>query len=326
MMTLGDLRSRYGITAPVLPALAARQEEDPRMIDVISHQPEDTFGGSVAILGVPNDLGVARNGGRVGASEGPSAMRRWLYRATPWSGFHDTRTLKITDVGDVPCAEQTLEDIHSLQAEVVRELLSRFDLVIVVGGGHDMSYPDGKALAMQYGPVGAVNMDAHADVRPVPSSGAHSGTPFRQLIEGGHLQAASFTEFGLQPFAVAQDHHRWLVQQGASIYYADDLHGRNIADTWKASLQHAGKNTAAILASFDLDGIAAAEAPGVSAPSVDGLPLRDVIRCAELTGEDPKVRLIDIAELNPLYDVDGRTARAAALLCLRAMKGLISRR
>lgn len=49
------------------------------------------------------------------------------------------------------------------------------------------SYPNARALlatAPVGGPVSVVNIDAHLDVRPRDAAGrAHSGTPFRQLLE-----------------------------------------------------------------------------------------------------------------------------------------------
>ena len=66
--------------------------------------------------------------------------------------------------------------------------------------------------------------------------------------------------------------------------------------------------------SIDLDVLPAAVAPGVSAPAGLGvdLPLIHAI-CVALAATG-KLRLVDVVELNPTYDVDGRTARVAARL------------
>ncbi|MFO6373202.1 arginase family protein, partial [Pseudomonas aeruginosa] len=63
-----------------------------------------------------------------------------------------------------------------------------------------------------------------------------------------------------------------------------------------------------------LDVLPAAQAPGVSAPSAHGVEMpvvEHLVRRAKASG---KLRLADIAELNPQLDSDQRTARIAARL------------
>jgi formiminoglutamase len=69
--------------------------------------------------------------------------------------------------------------------------------------------------------------------------------------------------------------------------------------------------------SIDLDVLPAAVAPGVSAPAARGLPLELLERllvCIRRRAGD-KLKLAEIAECNPDYDIDGRTAKVAARLC-----------
>jgi len=65
---------------------------------------------------------------------------------------------------------------------------------------------------------------------------------------------------------------------------------------------------------IDLDVLPAFEAPGVSAPAARGVPLGLIEPLIETVRDSGKLRLADIAELNPDYDIDHRTARAAARL------------
>ena len=74
--------------------------------------------------------------------------------------------------------------------------------------------------------------------------------------------------------------------------------------------------------SIDLDVLPASVAPGVSAPAAVGVDLntiRDGLAACMRTG---KVRLIDIVELNPTFDVDNRTAKVAARLISNATQWL----
>jgi formiminoglutamase len=79
------------------------------------------------------------------------------------------------------------------------------------------------------------------------------------------------------------------------------------------------------MVSFDMDAVRGADAPGVSAPSPVGLFAEDMLQAAFLTGKSSLVRLIDIAEVNPEYDIDGKTAKLAALVVMHFLSGFCRR-
>jgi formiminoglutamase len=58
-------------------------------------------------------------------------------------------------------------------------------------------------------------------------------------------------------------------------------------------------------------------APGVSAPSVLGLAPQQVAELIRIIFATKKVLTCDIAEMNPAFDQDNRTARLAASLIFR---------
>ena len=66
--------------------------------------------------------------------------------------------------------------------------------------------------------------------------------------------------------------------------------------------------------SIDLDVLPAHVAPGVSAPATLGVALPQVRAMCLAAARTGKLRLVDVVELNPTYDVDGRTAKVAARL------------
>ena len=67
-----------------------------------------------------------------------------------------------------------------------------------------------------------------------------------------------------------------------------------------------------IYISVDLDGFAAAYAPGVSAPAAIGLQSSFVLQTIREIMKSGKVISIDIAEMNPEFDRDAITARLGA--------------
>ncbi|MCY1385203.1 Formimidoylglutamase [compost metagenome] len=70
----------------------------------------------------------------------------------------------------------------------------------------------------------------------------------------------------------------------------------------------------ALYLTIDLDVLPAAVAPGVSAPAAFGVPLPVVTAVCRQAAASGKLLHADVAELNPAFDIDDRTARVAARL------------
>src|SRR5688572_1417520 len=165
---------------------------DPRLGEIVGRLEEQYAASEIAIVGCPQDEGVRRNNGRAGAALAPAAIRKQFYKLTP---FGIKR--RIFDIGDVKIGA-SLEDTHRTHCTVVQQLLRDGKRVVVLGGGNDISYPDGVAMAEVYGSANwiGVNVDAHLDVRVADQR--NSGTPYRQLLEEEYLDPRRFFEVGYQ--------------------------------------------------------------------------------------------------------------------------------
>ncbi len=284
----------------------------------------------VLIFGVPQDIGIQRNGGRIGASEGPAAIRHFLYRLTPffYESSLDHPDLHLADLGDLNVEGLTLEEIHWRQERVVRAALEQGWLPIVLGGGHDIAFPNGAALGQHYDAIGIVNLDAHLDVRPlIDGQRAHSGSPFRQLLDHPDvfIPPGCLVEFGIQWFANAHSHWEFLREEEMSIFWLQDIYRSGFVPALETAFRKARQGTDAVYVTFDLDGVRASDAPGVSAPSPVGFSAEDYCYAAYYLGAQEEVKLMDVAELNPRYDQDGRTAKLAALVVAHFLAGALRR-
>ena len=293
-------------TQPADPTLffSRNDEGDPRLGERVGRDSAAYAAATVAVLGCPQDEGVRRNQGRSGAAQGPAEIRRALYRMTV-SGIE---ALKLFDVGDT-MPQGTLEDTHAAHEKAVVQLLADGKRVVVLGGGNDISYPDCAALAKQAGDVLAFNIDAHFDVRPDPQR--NSGTPYRQLLEEGLLKGPRFFELGSRPFCNAADHAQYLKDRKVRVVGLDDLRAKGAARVVRRALRE-NDQAKAVFWGFDLDVVNASEAPGVSAPNPLGLSGQEFCELAALAGAEPRTRIVEFTEVNPAFDVDGRTARLAA--------------
>ena len=70
----------------------------------------------------------------------------------------------------------------------------------------------------------------------------------------------------------------------------------------------------ALYLTIDLDVLPASVAPGVSAPAAYGVPLPVISAVCRQVAASGKLLHLDVAELNPEFDIDGRTAKVAARL------------
>ena len=264
-----------------------------------------------AIIGYAVDEGVRLNQGRTGAADGPAALRASLGREVDRTGG----SLRVVDLGDVTHAGERLSDtLRALSREVARAREAGY-YTVVLGGGHDLAAGHYAGLHRYAAPdtsgaLGVVNFDAHLDLRPLGAQGPTSGTPFT-LIAQRNVERQ-------QPFRYACVGVQDTANTAGLLQRARDLGVvlvplREMA-TAEGRLTGFGESCTALHVTVDLDGFPAEVSPGVSAPGVDGLGYRAVRGLLWQLVASGKVIGFDVAECNPTYDIDGRTARLGARL------------
>lgn len=274
----------------------------------------------VVLVGFPSDAGVRINGGRAGAAQGPGALREWLYRMTP-----DTRDVarfteivkRTIDIGDLEISGDVATDQNRL-ADVLAPFLERAAVPVVLGGGHETAFGHFLAHAQSGRRVEIVNWDAHPDVRALRDGRAHSGSPFRQAVEHASKSCRRYSVFGLAAHQTASAHVEFVRSHGGQVMWNNEITEAAIRDLYD-------EIDAPAMISFDLDAVDQSLAPGVSAPCANGLSARHWLAAAREAGRSASVASMDVVELNPLHDVDHRTARLAALTVWSIFQGLAER-
>lgn len=271
------------------------------------------------LAGFPVDEGVRRNGGRVGAAEAPDAIRRRLYAMTP-----DPRSTRFAalieetrDLGNL-IVTGDLEVDQTCLGSALAPYLTAGATVVVLGGGHETSYGHFLAYVNSGLEVAVINWDAHPDVRPLRNGLGHSGSPFRQMLDHPSGVCRGYAVAGLQPGSVSAGHLRYLESVDAELHWYTAVDADQVDRITE-------RRRGPALVSFDLDVVGQAFAPGVSAPSVDGLTPALLGKAAYLAGRNPDVRSVDFVEVNPLLDRDEQTTRLAAWLLWRFLEGLAHR-
>jgi formiminoglutamase len=274
----------------------------------------------LVLVGFPVDEGVRRNNGRLGAAQAPGAIRQALYRFTPDPEQYDASTdlLRHTaDLGDLE-ASGNLEADQDALGDVLAPHLARGAVAVVLGGGHETAFGHFLAYARLGRRVHLLNWDAHPDVRPLKDGQAHNGSPFRQALEHPSGACAGYTVAGLNPPSVARAHLDYLTERGGSAHFNTMISYHAIEQLYAACEN-------ATLASFDIDAVDQAAAPGVSAPATAGLSVHVWLHAAYQAGRCSTVGSMDVVELCPPHDPDGRTARLAARTVWEFLRGLANR-
>ena len=288
------------------PVLFYRRNDpnDKRLGEIVKSDFRDYEGANIVILGCPQDEGVRRNGGRVGAKGAPSAIRAQLYKL----GVAGLERVKLFDLGDT-LTGGSLEDVHERHQAIVWQVIRDGKRLVVLGGGNDISYPDVSGLALAHPNLAAFNLDAHFDVRA--DSPRNSGTPYRQLLEEGHLRPERFFEVGYQPHANSSVYVDYLSTLGVGHFSRRQVQAQGLRPLVEDLLETPAQT---LFWGLDMDVVRAADAPGVSAPNPTGLDGGNLIELAELAGGDERSRVFEISEVNPEFDVDDRTSRLAAVI------------
>ena len=261
-------------------------------------------------IGFACDEGIKRNGGRIGATLGPDALREQLAKLP----CHSAKTF--IDVGNMVCTDQRLESAQEDFGKLINACHQKGLQTIALGGGHEMAWGHFQGLVEHYPKIGIINIDAHFDIRPLPQEGlGTSGTPFTQIKHycDAHQLNFDYACLGIQPLANTQSLFDKALEWGVQYLSAEEIHTQSFAaqaaflDDFLLCHDH-------IYLSICLDAFAECYAPGVSAPQATGLSPWQVLPLLKYIAQTGKVVSIDIAELSPPLDQEQKTARLAAVI------------
>ncbi|UTW02802.1 formimidoylglutamase [Amphritea atlantica] len=274
----------------------------------------------LAIVGFCSDEGVSRNKGRKGARNAPDQLRRALANL-PWSSNRQAY-----DAGNIICEDDQLEQAHEDLANRVSDCLAGGHFTFVLGGGHEVAYGNWLGLVQHFESqesvplIGIINFDAHFDLR-LDRNGCSSGTPFYQIAKQCEQKKYPFKYscFGVSEVANSLALFNRADLLGVS-YRKDSDMGVTALDEITNQLEQFIDDCDVLYLTIDLDVLPASEAPGVSAPASRGVGLEVLEPLIETIKSSGKLKLADIAEYNPVFDIDNRTARVAARLFYNIVK------
>ncbi|GIT78976.1 formimidoylglutamase [Leifsonia sp. LS1] len=255
-----------------------------------------------------------------GAHATPAAVRSALRRYSTHTAGAAVDRLRLVDEGDVVEPDGPEGEARAIAA--MRAAAARSTVTVAVGGDNSLTVPAALgAFGDDLPTAGLITLDAHHDLR----DGVSNGSPVRRLVEAG-LAGTRIVQIGIADFANSAAYTRRAEELGITVVPRDALHGRPLDDVMAEALDIAGASAGPVHVDLDVDVCDRSVAPGCPASVPGGLAAWELRRFARLAAASPRVRSLDIAEVDATADAaDQRTVRLAALLVLEAAAGLASR-
>lgn len=159
------------------------------------------------LLGIPEDIGVRANYGRGGAHTAwKPALESFLnQQSNSFLNGEECCVLGNIEVNDLMEQADSLSSKNKNDINALRNLVSELDervssviqiiitsgkIPIIIGGGHNNSYPIIKAVSeVHKNAINTINCDPHTDFRP--TEGRHSGNGFSYAFNEGYLNRYS---------------------------------------------------------------------------------------------------------------------------------------
>ena len=211
----------------------------------------------------------------------------------------DLETVNIEDLGNTTHTV-SVEEMIDMIKKITTELVSKQRQLFILGGEHSITYGTYLSFPKE---TGYVVFDAHYDLRDEFANTKLSHAAYlRRIIE--QRGADNILHVGARAFV--KEELEFLKENKIKTISDDQIRqgkGSQLLKDFSSSFD-------SMYASFDLDVLDPAFAPGVGNPEAVGITSRELFDLI-YSLEDKKVIGIDIVELNPQYD-NGSTASIAA--------------
>lgn len=265
---------------------------------------------SFVLVGISEDIGVLANYGRAGAS---ATWNLFLRSFLNTHSNHFTKAESIAVIGHFSF-DKIKEEIEAKSVkydekisdyrnavpivddavvELIHLIVSHQKIPIVVGGGHNNSFPLIKATALALDSrkgINCINLDAHLDYRA--TEGRHSGNGFRYAKEGGFLN---------RYFALGV-HQNYLNDSIMEEIRHRDVHFISYEDvfirekkTWHKALKAAVKFTGKKVTGIELDLDSISDVPS-SAVTPCGITPREALQYVDYMATHCNVGYLHVCE------------------------------
>lgn len=286
--------------------------------------------GEVAIVGMPVDQ-FATSVGHTGMRHGPRKIREaslfmaGYYGIQADAGISDFGTgivwnwpghFPLVDTGDVPIIPNDTPAQIAAAAGHIAAASRSAGLTITFGGDHFVAYP--ATLGVMTGlrerrsgiRLGYLHIDSHTDFVDFhhQTGRLHHGSAARRVSELPELTKMAW--FGVN--AMTQPNQVTVMyERGFRVATASYVESVGPADAMHRVLDYLLDGTDALYVSIDIDVVSSSDAPATSAPGFRGISARALIEALDVLAGVQSLVGLDLCEVNPEFDLSGRTEHLA---------------
>lgn len=286
----------------------------------------------LAVLGAAFSVGGAHPGCRLGPQVFYEQEYRGLHRRLPlamrWAG-------QVRESGSglqrYPAGANVVFNSAARLKHRVLQLRQSGSLPIIIGGDHSCAIGTWSGVtAAHRHPIGLLWIDAHLDSHTPETSESHRlhGMPLAALLGEGDSRFTMLSGrvptirpeycavLGVRSFEAGEPLR--LKRLGVRFYTQDDIRRHGLPTVLAEAWRHVARAPGGFGVSLDLDVLDPMLAPGVSVPERNGLHPGKLMQLLRQQPCKHRLRALEIVELNPQRDPQGRTRRLLPKL-LRAL-------
>lgn len=258
----------------------------------------------VAIFGINENRGLLQN---KSASMNMDAVRDNFY-----SLYLGNWNIRILDLGDFKIGDE-LTDTYFAVTDLISNLISNGVVPIVIGGGQDLCYPIYKSYDSFNKGINICSIDSKFDMISPNTLRINSNNYLGNIIKEDPNHLNSFTNIGFQSYFVHKDEAHEMEKMLFETFRLGDF--RQNMEEAEPYLRNSD------LVTFDASSIKQSDAPGVVAPSPNGLFSHEACILSRYTGMSDRVSSFGIFEINSKNDFNNQTSHLIAQVIWYFLEG-----
>jgi formiminoglutamase len=262
----------------------------------------------IAIIGIAESRNSVNNEGSMYAS---NAVRKYLYKL-----FSGEFNAKVLDLGDIKAGHST-EDTYYAVRTTVDALIRKNIIPIMIGGSQDLSYPQFLGYKDLEQTINIVSIDSMFDIGD-PEADITSNSYLGKIILHQPNYLFNFSNVGYQTYLVDPHSLKMMERLFFDVYRLG--HVRDKIEDAEPIIRQADMIT------FDITAIKNSDAPAHPNASPNGFYSEEACQMMRYAGMSDKLSSIGFYELNPEYDINGKTAHLLAQMIWCFLDGFYSRK
>jgi arginase family enzyme len=262
----------------------------------------------VALIGVKEDRHAPEN---AGAAEAPNEVRAFLYKL--YGGAFQPR---MVDLGNIEPGHSPKDTYFALRSSI--DFLIRKNIVpIILGGSQDLTYAQFLGYKDLEQTINVVAIDSVFDLgNPDHDINNHSYLGKIILHQPNYL--FNYSNIGFQTYLVNPNSLEMMNKLYFDAYRLGQV--RDKIEEAEPIIRQAD------MLSFDITAIKHSDAPANPNASPNGFYAEEACQMMRYAGMNDKLSSLGIYEINPRYDVNGKTAHLAAQMVWCFLDGYYQRK